>query len=285
MSQARLTVVVDNHAARGLAAEHGFALWLQYEGHTIMFDTGNKDTLLPNSQALGLDLAKVSDLVLSHGHYDHTGGIDVILEQAGNVEVYLHQAVFQPRYVGANSSAEPVRMPGKSMQALGHVKDEAFHWMTHYKRLSKNIGITGPIPRGNDFEDTGGAFYYDQEGKRPDPIDDDIAVWLRTSEGLVVCVGCSHAGIVNTLQSILKHTKEQRVHTVIGGLHLLNASPERLEQTARALNTLGVRKLVACHCTGDDATAYLKKHMDAEVMRGYAGFSLSYHPVYAPDGA
>lgn len=284
MSQARLTVVVDNHAARGLTAEHGFALWLQYEGHTIMFDTGNKDALLPNSQALGLDLAKVSDLVISHGHYDHTGGIDVILKQAGEVEVYLHQAVFQPRYVGKNSSVEPVRMPGNSMQALGHVKDESLHWMTHYKMLSKNIGITGPIARSNDFEDTGGDFYYDQEGKRPDPIDDDIAVWLRTSEGLVVCVGCSHAGIVNTLQSILKHTREHSVHTVIGGLHLLNASPERLEQTAKALNTLGVKKLVACHCTGDDARDYLRQHLDAEVIRGYAGFSLSYHPVFAPGG-
>ena len=284
MSQARLTVVVDNHAARGLTAEHGFALWLQYEGRTIMFDTGNKEALLPNSQALGLDLSMVSELVLSHGHYDHTGGVEVILDQAREVEVYLHQAVFQPRYVGKNGTTEPVRMPGKSMQALGHVKDEAIHWMTRNKQISKNIGITGPIPRITDFEDTGGAFYYDQEGKRPDPIDDDIAVWLRTSEGLVVCVGCSHAGIVNTLKSILTSTKEQRVHTVIGGLHLLNASEERLEQTAAALNGFGVKKLVACHCTGDSAITYLKNHLDGEVKRGFAGFSLSYHPLFAPGG-
>ena len=284
MSQARFTVVVDNHAARGLTAEHGFALWLEYEGRTVMFDTGNKEALLPNSQALGLDLSKVSDLVISHGHYDHTGGIDVVLEQARGVQVYLHQGAFQPRYVGSNGSAEPIRMPGKSTQALGHLKDEALHWMTHDKLLTKNIGITGPISRCSEFEDTGGAFYYDQEGKRPDPIDDDIAIWLRTSEGLVVCVGCSHAGIVNTLQAILKSTGEQSVHTIIGGLHLLNASPERLKQTAKQLNALGVRKLVACHCTGDDARTYLKMHLDAEVIKGYAGFSLSYHPVFAPDG-
>lgn len=284
MSQARVTVVVDNHAARGLTAEHGFALWLQHEGRTIMFDTGNKEALLPNAQALGLDLSTVSDLVISHGHYDHTGGIDVVLDQARDIQVYLHQAVFQPRYVGENSSAEPVRMPGSSMQALGRLKDEVLHWMTRDRQISDNIGITGPIPRITDFEDTGGAFYYDQEGKRPDPIDDDIGLWLRTSEGLLVCVGCSHAGIINTLKSILKSTKEQAVHTVIGGLHLLNASEERLEQTVNELNALGVKKLVACHCTGDSAAAYLKKHLDGEVIRGYAGFSLSYHPIFAPGG-
>jgi 7,8-dihydropterin-6-yl-methyl-4-(beta-D-ribofuranosyl)aminobenzene 5'-phosphate synthase len=285
MNQVRLTVVVDNHAARGLTAEHGFALWLQHDGRTIMFDTGNKEALLPNAQALGLDLSRVSELVVSHGHYDHTGGIDVILEQSRDVEVYLHQAAFEPRYVGKNGSTEPVRMPGRSTQALGHLKDEAVHWMTRGMQLSKNIGITGPIPRINSFEDTGGAFYYDQEGKRPDPIDDDIAIWLRTSEGLVVCVGCSHAGIVNTLNSILETSKEETVHTIIGGLHLLNASEDRLKQTARELNEFGIKKLVACHCTGAEAITYLKKHLDGEVIRGYAGFSMSYHPEFAPDGA
>lgn len=270
-----IKVVVDNKAAEGFVAEHGFALWIEAAGRTILFDTGNQEALLPNCEKLSLSFPSLTDLVISHGHYDHTGGVDSVVREAGDIQVYLHQAAMQPRYVNGEEEARPVRMPAASMQSLWSLGDDSIHWLTHPFNLAQDIGITGPIARLTDYEDPGGAFYYDPWGKRPDPIEDDNALWLQSSEGLIVCVGCSHAGIVNTLKAIIEITGQSRIRTVIGGLHLINASAERLAHTAAALNDFDLQQLVACHCTGDESLAYLAEHVRCEVIQGYAGYGMN----------
>ncbi len=267
-------IVVDNLAAAGFAAEHGFSLWVESGERTILFDTGNKDALSINLQKLGLDLSVITDLVLSHGHYDHTGGVETVLAVQRDIQVYLHQAAMQPRYVTDNNGSRPVRMPPGSMRALGDVGDDSIHWLTHPLKITAEIGLSGPIPRITSYEDSGGSFYFDPEAERPDPIEDDNALWLKTGEGLVICVGCSHAGIVNTIEAVMTLSGESSVHTVVGGLHLLNASPDRLERTVRALDSLPLKRVVACHCTGDEAFVYLKNQLSCELVRGYAGMSL-----------
>ncbi len=271
-----IRIVVDNRAAHGFVAEHGFSLWIEADQRTILFDTGNKDALSANLQKLGLDLSALSDLVLSHGHYDHAGGVETVLTIRRDIQVYLHQAAMQPRYVRENGGSRPVRMPTGSMQALWELEDDSIHWLTHPLKITDRIGLSGPIPRYTAYEDSGGSFYYDPEGERPDPIEDDNALWLNSRDGLVICVGCSHAGIINTIEAVMAVSGESRVHTVIGGLHLLHASPGRLEETARRLEQLDIKRVVACHCTGDEAFTFLQQQLSCELTRGYAGLSLSF---------
>jgi 7,8-dihydropterin-6-yl-methyl-4-(beta-D-ribofuranosyl)aminobenzene 5'-phosphate synthase len=270
-----IKVVVDNKAAEGFVAEHGFALWIEMAGRTILFDTGNREALLPNCRKLNLRFSSLTDLVISHGHYDHTGGVDLVVREAGDIQVYLHQAAMQPRYSNGEVEARSVRMPAASMRSIWSLPEDSMHWLTHPFNLAPDIGITGPIARLTGYEDSGGAFYYDPWGKRPDPIEDDNALWLNSSEGLIVCVGCSHAGIVNTLQAVMEITGERRIRSVIGGLHLINASPERLAKTAAALNDFDLHQLVACHCTGDESFAHLSEHLNCEVVQGHAGYCMS----------
>jgi len=272
----KITIVVDNKAANGFAAEHGYALWLEADERVILFDTGNRDALKANSEKLNLDFSSLTELILSHGHYDHTGGVETVLERAPGVQVYLHQAAMQPRYSVKNGDTRSVRMSTEAMKSLWSLEDESIHWLTHPFRISPQVGITGPIARRTGYEDTGGSFYYDPWGKRPDPIDDDNAVWVHTPGGLVICVGCSHAGIVNTINAIVETTGESKIRTVIGGLHLVNASPERLQNTVDALNALDIGQLIACHCTGDEAFWYLEERLDFDVLQGYAGFSMEF---------
>ncbi len=275
MTTAKLTVLVDNRAADGLVAEHGYSLWLESGERVILFDTGESKGLLPNSEALGFDLARVTDLVVSHGHYDHTGGIAPVLERAVGARVYIHQAALQPRYVlRQGKDIEPVRMPELSMQSLDRLPEERICWLTRPISMTEDIGITGPIPRVTTFEDPGAPYFFDQSGSRPDLIDDDIAMWLRCDKGLVICVGCAHAGVVNTAEAIMEITGERRIHTIIGGLHLLHAGRERLDKTVAALNDLHVERLVACHCTGAAAVDYLERQLSCQVLRGHAGLSL-----------
>ncbi len=119
--------------------------------------------------------------------------------------------------------------------------------------------------------DTGGPFSLDPEGKRPDPIEDDLALWIRTGAGAIVCLGCAHAGLVNTLSRIRRLTGDGKIRAVIGGFHLLNASSARLGLTADFLRRLGPELVVPCHCTGDAATAELRDALGKAVSPGRVG--------------
>lgn len=270
-----LTILVDDKAREGLVAEHGFALWIENDERIILFDTGHTTALSENAARLSKDLSKVTDLVISHGHYDHTGGIETVVTRAKKTRVFLHQGAFLPRYVKEPDGPRAVRMPEQSLKALDRLTDDRMYWATRPLQLNSSIGVSGPIPRNNDSEDVGDLFFLNIECSRPDLIEDDLALWIKTQAGLVVCVGCSHAGIINTLEAVRSITGEQKIHTVIGGLHLKNASSRRLAFTVSELNHLGVKRLIPCHCTGDAATRFLEETVTAELIRGYAGLSVS----------
>lgn len=267
----RLTVVVDNEAADGLVSEHGFALHIETPEGNMLLDTGQKEAFIPNMERLAIDPGKIFALVLSHGHYDHTGGVAELLKLNSNIEIYLQSAVFQPRYSLDGETPVQVKMPFAGMDAIMQHRDDCIHWLNRPVAISGAIGITGPISRCNDFEDTGGPFFLDPDGHVVDSIKDDMALWLHGPDGLIVCVGCCHSGLVNTLHHITARTGENRIAMVIGGLHLLQASPERLSKTVQGLNAFDIRRIVACHCSGKEAVHYLQNHLRAEVSTGYAG--------------
>lgn len=272
----KITILVDNQAGQGLAGEHGFALWIEAGTERILFDTGQGSALADNARKLGVGLERAGRIVLSHGHYDHTGGIPEATSRAPQAEVYCHPGVVLPRYSIRNGTPKPIQMPRESMTALDKLPAHRLHWVQQPVRLAEDVGITGPIPRETGFEDTGGPFYLDAEGKRPDPITDDLAVWIRTAAGLVVCVGCSHAGLVNTLNHVLRLNPGSRIRAVVGGFHLLNASVERVDRTIAGLQSLKPDRVVPCHCTGEDAAKRIGAAFGHDALLGQSGMRLQF---------
>lgn len=272
---AQLTLVVDNEAGPGCIAEHGFALWIESGDARILLDTGQGLALAPNAQFLGLDLGRTNVLVLSHGHYDHTGAVSLVLDTAPGVHVYAHPGIAESRYSVLADQVRDIRMPRAALRSLSALPPEQMHWTIGPTRLALNLGLSGPIARQTDFEDTGGPFFLDPEGTRPDRLTDDQAVWISTSKGLVICVGCCHSGLVNTIMQVRELSGQDRVYAIVGGLHLGAASPQRLESTVLALGDIQPTLLVPCHCTGAAATAYLRERLDCQVQSGYAGLRLS----------
>jgi 7,8-dihydropterin-6-yl-methyl-4-(beta-D-ribofuranosyl)aminobenzene 5'-phosphate synthase len=266
-----ITILVDNQGGPGLTTEHGFSLWIEADGRHILFDTGQGPALPMNARTLGVDLRQTDMVVLSHGHYDHTGGIPHVLHVAPNAHVYCHPGVVQPRYSLRNGSPKPAHMPSESMAALDRLPEKHLHWTSEAARLSENIGLTGPIPRQTTFEDTGGAFFLDPEARHADPIEDDLALWIKTDQGLVVCVGCCHAGIINTLTHIKRLSGVAPIRAVIGGLHLLNADSRRLNHTLAAMKTIPIETVIPCHCTGGRATDELEAVMGVKTRRSSSG--------------
>lgn len=268
-----ITIVVDNQCRSGLRAEHGLAIYIENDGRRILFDTGQGSALVPNARSLGIDLRRTDTLVLSHGHYDHTGGVAAVL-QSSAADLYCHPAVTQPRYAMRNGEARPIHLPHDAMRTIDQLPEERLHWTPEPVMLNAAIGITGAIPRRSGFEDTGGPFYLDPQGHRADALDDDMALFIKTAAGLVVCTGCCHAGLVNTLNHIRRLNDHGPLLAVIGGFHLLQAGSRRMQDTVTTLRSLSPRMVVPCHCTGEHAVAVLSDALGQKVVPGAAGMIL-----------
>jgi 7,8-dihydropterin-6-yl-methyl-4-(beta-D-ribofuranosyl)aminobenzene 5'-phosphate synthase len=255
-----ITVLVDNMAGFGpVLGEWGLSYYIETDQHRILLDTGLGHVLIGNARALNVDLAKTNAVVISHAHDDHTDGLEQALQATGPVDLYLHPEAFITKYWKEGSLAQKWSMSLSREQLRGRVRK-----LVETKEptpVCEGMMVTGQIPRVNGFEDTGVTEYafLDETMKTQDPILDDQAVFFRTPEGLVILLGCGHSGLVNTMRYVGELLGEQRIYAVIGGTHLLNASPDRLQKTIEVLKEYDVQKIMLSHCTGVKAYAELAK--------------------------
>lgn len=248
-----LQVLCDNQANPDLLAEHGWSCWLDDGQAPLLFDTGSGASLLTNAHALGVDLTLARRIVLSHGHWDHSGGL-ATLPEALLCRVQGHPDCLRPRV--SRHAGKPVRQIGMPAELARRLGPQG-QWQSVPLRFSASMGSSGAIPRRHAIEDTGGPFFWDEAGQQADPIPDDQALWLATPAGLVVVLGCCHAGLVNTVQHLLDLTGLPRLAGVIGGLHLLHANEERLAFTCHWLRHWAPDFLYLGHCTGESVIPQL----------------------------
>ena len=267
-------VLVDNNR-RGIhyLGAHGLALWIEADGRRIILDSGVRDPLAWNLRKLRLDVSSADALVLSHGHYDHTGGVTHLLGDGRRMPVYLHPDATVHRYKprsGKAGRARQIGMPEAARRLLAERQGDLVFTLKPCS-IAEGVHVTGEIPRRTPYEDTGGQFFLDEECSIPDPIDDDQALYVETGRGPVVLLGCAHAGVVNTLDHVAQLTGRDRIHAVLGGMHLKSASPARLRATADALRKYAVDVVVPCHCTGTEATEFLKSSLPGRCLDCYVG--------------
>lgn len=275
MNGITITVLADNRAAYGLEAEHGLSFWIETTARKILFDTGRGDALPRNVDALGIDVGAADDVVLSHGHYDHTGNVGWAFDRARHATLHTHPEALRTRY-SIHEAPKPIGMPDAARETVLAWPEARHRWVTEPQELAPGVWLSGPVPRETAFEDTGGPFYLDATGTEHDLIPDDLSLGVQTQAGLVVCLGCCHAGIVNTLRHLTRVAGEPRVLAVVGGMHLLHASSERLKKTAGALKEYAVPFLYPGHCTGDEAVAFLEQQLGPSVQACYAGMKVGF---------
>lgn len=271
-----LEIIVDNTVAEGLTVEHGLSMLIKAGGKTILFDSGQHDALKDNTEKLGINLKHIDAFVLSHGHYDHTGAADFVLQENPEVTLFAHPKIFSRRFsIYPGKDPKDISMPSEERLVVSNLIDAQLQWIREPTEIAPRVWMTGPIPRNHALEDTGGPFFTEAEGLNPDPIEDDMAMWIDTPKGLLVICGCCHSGLINTLNYITKTSGKKRIWGIIGGLHLKNASAERLKATAQALSDFEPDFMVPCHCTGDEATDYFKKNLNIKIQPGFAGFKFN----------
>jgi 7,8-dihydropterin-6-yl-methyl-4-(beta-D-ribofuranosyl)aminobenzene 5'-phosphate synthase len=189
--------------------------------------------------------------------------------------VYAHPKIFSRRFsIYPHMAAKEISMPAEERLVVANLPDSQLHWVRKPTQILKGVWMTGPIPRFQPLEDTGGPFFTDAEGDDPDPIEDDMAIWIETPKGLLVICGCCHSGLTNTLNHIVAVSGQKRIWGIVGGLHLKNASEQRLDVTVNMLRAYEPEFILPCHCTGEAAIEFFKQNLNTEIRDGYAGCEL-----------
>ena len=273
-----LTVLVENTVSREeLRAEHGLSVWIETSHGRILWDTGQSPLFIENARKMGIPIENVSCIALSHGHYDHTGGLPSILALNSRVRVCGHPDLFIQRFVRTRDRVFSERSIGSPIvKEIVQAKCQSLELNRQPFEIIPGVFLTGEIPRTTQCEDTGGDFFLNVECTVPDPIIDDQALYFETSQGIAVLLGCAHAGVINTLNHVAKLIGKNQIYTVLGGMHLFQASNERLEKTSSALEKYDVQMIGPCHCTGERAKTFFRSLFPERMIDCATGSRLTF---------
>jgi len=257
----KITILSTMLADEGIG-EWGFAALVEADGKRILYDTGARPTtVLENARELRIDLSDVRDVILSHNHADHTGGLVTLRRElsrqnpAALTRAYVAPGIFWSRPDGKGGEANTTIAARKEYEALGGTIIE------HNKpfEMFPGVWLTGPVPRvypERNWSVTGKVAT--PQGLVEDTIPEDQALIFDTDRGLVMLSGCAHAGIINILDYARHTVREAPVYAAIGGFHLFAADDARLDWTAAKLQGMSLQNLVGAHCTGLHTVYYLK---------------------------
>ena len=261
-----MTIVVENSASLDndtVWAQHGLSIFLELsigpENMRLLWDTAaSTEVMLHNADALNIDLHSLDMICLSHGHYDHSGGLMGVLERLkGRAIVLAHPDIFAPK-LKARPTLKFIGLPFNraEAEAAGAIFLEACSPVA----IAPGLMTTGEVPRIESFEKVEG-FWTVKDGQYcQDIIPDDQSLAVNISgKGLAVITGCAHSGIINTIRYAQKITGVEKLYAVIGGFHLMGADEGRIEATAKALKELDPAIVRPGHCTGQKAVCRLQE--------------------------
>jgi 7,8-dihydropterin-6-yl-methyl-4-(beta-D-ribofuranosyl)aminobenzene 5'-phosphate synthase len=261
----KITVLVTNLGGdpRAGAGEWGYSALVEVDGRKILYDTGaSPDMALRNAAALHIDLSDVEDVVLSHNHWDHVGGLMTLRQEfaKGNPRAmsraHVGAGIFEPRLNAAGEDENGLRLIKAQYLASGG----AFVIHERPAELLPGVWFSGPVPRPSPERNWNpGLSLLTAAGKIDDNVPEDSALLIDTDQGVVILTGCGHAGIVNIAEYARSRLGNKPIVAVVGGLHLFAASDQTLAWTGAKLREYRTENILAGHCTGIEATYRLRE--------------------------
>lgn len=277
MKHVTITVLVENKVDDPfLIAEQGLSLLVEVDNHKVLFDTGQGKALCYNARQLNISLDGLDGLVLSHGHYDHVGGLKHYLENVDKVKIIAHPYLFHKKYVEDHGNKQFIGI-GLTTDELRNHGAELVLKSTPYE-IFPGVCTSGEIARITEYEKVEKKYYEKVlESEIHDELHDEQALIIDSPKGLIILTGCCHAGIVNTCRHALKITKRKKIHAILGGLHLRNASEETIAMTIQGLSELDPDMIIPLHCTGYLAMKEIAVHFGARAQFLHVGKTMEFY--------
>jgi 7,8-dihydropterin-6-yl-methyl-4-(beta-D-ribofuranosyl)aminobenzene 5'-phosphate synthase len=268
-----LSLVEDETDNDKLCSIHGVSFLITLDdGYKLLFDTGQKDVFIRNSKILSADPFSSDVCVISHNHYDHSGGLIHLINGSFNSPIYVHEKFLVDRFSIRNGKlVSSVGIDSKLLdyKKLVMVKDSI-------TKIHENVYILANVNLENDFEAISKNFVVKKgDDFIQDNFEDEISLIIDSEKGLIIISGCSHRGMINILNSV-KRFFDKNIYAFIGGTHLIGSSDFRLSQTVKKLNNFDLKILGACHCTGDKAMKLLSKEFKDSFVRIKTGTYLTF---------
>ena len=258
--QVKITIVVENYTpmSKGLLGEHGFSALIEKDGQKILFDTGQSGlALMNNLRILGFDPHELTGVVLSHGHFDHTGGLLALLKALDNVDVYCHPSVFSSRFSVRQNQERQIGLPfaREVLEANGARLVET----PEFREILPGLYVSGRVDRPADWRSRDDMLVVKREsGFEQDPFDDDMSIVMETESGPALLLGCAHTGLKDIFTHMAQKGGWSQFHSVIGGLHLVVSDDERdYEEALKLFDRFQTRVIAPCHCSGAKAMRFL----------------------------
>ncbi len=273
-NELQITTLIENMPDEegNLLAEHGLSLHIEFDGKRILFDTGQTGDFVKNAKVLGIDLKVLDDIIISHGHYDHSGGVMTLLsEMEKPLPFYVGEGFFVPKYKHLSDGTHRYNGNPFTRQELMDRKVDLRMVTEDITLLTEKIILFNNFPAVSGFERRNEKFVLpDGEAYKVDAFEEEIALGLRTSKGLVLIVGCSHVGICNILQAVRSRVEEP-IYAVLGGTHLMEADEERLEKTMEVFRKFGVQCVAVSHCTGEQGIVLARETFGEQFVLNNTG--------------
>lgn len=260
----KIVTLIENYVSEeGLFAEHGLSFYIETDTQSILFDTGQSGLFIKNAEKLGLNLRNVDSIILSHGHYDHTGGLIPFLEYNNKAKVHAKKNLFTPKYksktqfIGSINNKEVISNRLVITETITEIAQNVF--------LMPNINIYSPA-------DTNFKNFFTQDDNKLifDSFDDELFMVIKQSGKINIITACSHRGITNICKTATDYFNLS-VNLILGGFHMKNCSDLQYQEIMQYLKKLNPASIGVCHCTGIDRYADMRNSYSFEVFYNYTG--------------
>lgn len=260
----KVTTLIENSADENniLLSEHGLSFYIEADGKKILFDTGKSGDFIINADRLKINLSDLDYVVLSHGHYDHSGGFRNLVDKTGNrFRLIIGNGFFNKKY--KVDEGNTYKYNGNSFDE-NYLKENGISakYVKEYTyTISENIMFFSGLKRKMEFEKLNQKFFIEKNGQYiSDDFSDEIIMAVKVKNGLMVVLGCSHVGMVNILETIMERTN-MPIYGIIGGTHLIEADELRLNSTISFLKEKNIQIVGVSHCTGEKAVEKIKSEL------------------------